>query len=178
MIQIICDKCKKVSVLKNEEKYYGKTVSFKCINPHCGQQITKHIKQPTDFEAQPVATLVIENFDGHEKASLHVRENNYTKSCKYALNNDVNIIGRKSKNSKADIQIMTTDLLVSRYHCSIIKLNGSESNKYTYLLKDENSKNGVLLNGKKLRENEELFLHHKDEIGIGNLLIEFLFNYE
>ncbi len=79
----------------------------------------------------------------------------------YALEDTTTIIGRSS-----DSNLMLFSDSVSRNHLSIIKLSDN-----TYLIKDNNSTNGVYVNGIKI---QEVTLRDSDIIKIGDFGFKFL----
>lgn len=85
-----------------------------------------------------------------------------------------NTIGRKSENSTATLQVASPDTFLSRNHFTI-EITENKRSGYDYILKDNNSTNGVFVNNSedKVVYGEEILLAHNDSIKAGNFVFYF-----
>lgn len=153
-VKINCPGCQTTLEVKNPQGLPEKLI--KC--PKCGKSLKVVFKKPdTD--------------DGGETV-LNPSNPNLT-SCvlslggkDYALNEGVNIIGRKSASSKADIQLDTADAYMSRRHARINIRRLSDSSIRVEISNAEN-KNATYVNGHILEQEDTIVLHDNDVIRMG-----------
>lgn len=169
MLKIQCNSCNFDNQLQYSPEVVGKRIMFKCKNKQCNEFIT--IKLPKAVKVEST-TVVIENKNSY-KANAFLEWNREGELLRFPLNNGIQIIGRKSNNKYPDICLESSDNSLSRLHCII---EGVESkNDHNYILKDNKSKNGILLNGTEIYPEDELYLVHGDEIKLG--LTTLMFKY-
>lgn len=95
----------------------------------------------------------------------------------YGLSIGANHIGRKARTSKADIQIETNDMTMSREHLVITVSRKADDNLQAKVRNDKN-KNPTKFNDMKhheieLQEGDEIILHHGDHITMANTEVVF-----
>ena len=163
-MEVFCEKCGKKSELKNIEKYRGRKVKFRCINKSCNEIVEIYVKESSD---EGVTTVVTSSFQQELKGILRLLSKSENEDFTFELEAGMNLIGRQSSRSIANIQIRN-DRFVSREHCFI-----EYKNDVGYLLYDNGSKNGVQLNNKQLGVGDKVYLKNSDKIQIGNTVLEF-----
>lgn len=170
-MKIQCNKCKFEFEITIPSSVSGKKIKFKCKNKECREDIELRIPKSGSYDA---STIISKSNDKIVKsANLEVIPNELTGFQRFELLEGINTIGRKSDNRKAKIQIVSNDTDISRIHCSI-KCFKDKLGTTSFLLKDEASTNGLLLNDEKLDENQEVFLMQGDVIRMGNTSLLFI----
>ncbi len=167
-MNIQCNNCGKLVVLKNVDKYRGRTMKFKCKGEDCGAIFEHFIPEEKDSELTTVVTSqsISNNYQGNLRIT-----NREGKSKVYKLENGINLIGRKAAQSKADI-LIESDAFVSKNHCFIERVKNLE-----FVIFDNDSKNGVFLNNQKLKNTDKIYLKDKDIIRLGKTELEFFYTY-
>jgi pSer/pThr/pTyr-binding forkhead associated (FHA) protein len=167
MIKVICHKCSVSNNIKFKEEFCGKLLSVKCKNPKCEEVLQFIIPKP-----QPKTIVLDEKSDEDQFIQTFIDHEEGEKLNRFPLSDSVNIIGRKSDDSPANILIQTEDTSVSRKHCVIekIEMNG----QIHFILSDCGSKNGVFLNGEKLDKEDEIYLQSGDVIYLGLTKLNFM----
>lgn len=164
-----CKYCNHTNQLIFDKKYAGKRISIKCSN--CNEDLIIKFKDSKNDSVEE--TIISQSMHRNIKgAKLVVKENQYNEKQEYIISLGRNLIGRKSNNSKANIQVYTSDSNMSRLHCSIDQKNDS-SGHLIFILKDENSLNGTVLNETTLDKTNELYLVNKDVIRLGETELIF-----
>ena len=88
-------------------------------------------------------------------------------STEYPIPTGESILGRKFKESAANIQIQELNMEgVSRYHCNIYNNDGIIE------VKDAGSKNGTCINEIKIEPHRSYELANKDILTLGNCTLE------
>lgn len=167
MKKIFCTKCdaaivlgrdKMASAIQNDD---GKLC---VICPSCGRQLNLRLKtnsstKSTERKDKPLASItIIENIFGYKQNFL--------------LYEGANCIGRRNKDTKTDIAIITADPSMDRHHCMIIcKTNSKGVTKY--YLQDNDSMTGTFLLGREIPLREKAILHSGDIITLGATTIIF-----
>ena len=174
MAKIECKKCGRVAKVKVTEAIRGKTIQYNCKNPRCNELIT--FKIPAIEGREEKHTEVMVKLQEMKSAELVIKENKYQKEHSMLLTTGLQIVGRKSNSKEVDLPIITSDTTISRQHFIVNgfvdKLGG-----LCFTIKDCESKMGTLLNGNKLKKEEELYLVNNDEISIGKSTIIFKAKY-
>jgi pSer/pThr/pTyr-binding forkhead associated (FHA) protein len=164
-MKVRCPGCK--TSLNVDDEAYEEKVLLQC--PDCLFVFLARPAEDTDEDAEAPgeATLltsdVVPDSDAREfqwnvpGASLTIIEGD-SQGIHKKLKEQKLVIGRKG----ADLALM--DQAVSRRHCEIEKRGDA------WFVKDLASKNGTLVNGKKVKDQR---LHHLDEIKVGNARLLF-----
>lgn len=170
-LTLTCNACKQASQYAISDELKGSTLTFKC--KHCQKKLKYFFPKENDNNLEnPTNTAYINEqpvVDGYlESVTKKGSERNI-----YKLLKEENIIGRESINGqRATTVIATDDLSMSRAHCIIKKQKNSRSSM-VYTIQDNNSVNGVILNGRPLAANEEVYLCHEDKIILGKTALIF-----
>lgn len=90
----------------------------------------------------------------------------------FILKHGVNTIGRHSKEPKAQITMPTQDSFMSRCHIKI-EVNKLPSGIIKHLLVDNDSVNGVFLNGKRILPGQVVVLEPEDKLRLGHTTFVF-----
>lgn len=171
MVDAICSDCSFTNKLEFKKNLIGKTVMFKCKNPSCRSSI-KFTFPPIESITKSYQTVVTDyNMTSPSRAMIKWYNLETNKELSFILNEGVNIIGRMSKSKSPNIAIPTSDMSMSRMHCVIIQ--SSYDAVTSFLLKEYNNKNQLILNGKKLHSGTELYLEVGDRITLGITQITF-----
>ena len=162
-LTVKCPKCKALSAIPVVEEEIG--TKKKTICPKCNNIFSVSI--PTSvaskFESDPTMGGVSGD---NSSLLLEVIRNNDTAYQSFELTADYYTLGRKNNSgpaSRPDIEVVTTDMRMSRKH-AVIKKKG----KAGFTLKDIGSKNGIELNGEKIAPDEEIYLSDGDVFRLGN----------
>jgi len=164
-----CPKCGKKKAIKLTEELRGKRIGFTCTNNGCGEKIKVLIPKAKESH-QDRKTVIYTTKRNQNSGSLLLLDDTGHPVGKYSLNVGINIIGRKSTNSRADIALETNDLYISRMHCVITVIE--QETGILFLLKDYGSKNHILVNDQLLNEKEEIYLQDGDIIQMGKTNIK------
>lgn len=90
----------------------------------------------------------------------------------YLLEEGQNIVGRKASTSKATIQIETSDLYMSRQHCSITVTTLPDGTKKV-VLSDYQNKNQTSVDGQKIETGDAIRLSDGNTITMGKTTVTF-----
>lgn len=169
-VRIRCPKCSVLLEVRNSKNEAVK--SIKC--PKCGSilqirfRVQKEEEKPipvdVDNETTSVETQLTDS--SYSKAML------IYEGLHYELNVGMNVVGRCSSNSCANVQIQCGDIYMSRSHANVnvIKTN---SGKLKCIITNGNNKNPIFINGVKLEKTDEVVLSDNDEIKMGNTMLHF-----
>lgn len=172
MIIINCPKCNKslaVPQLNNEPQR-----QFNC--PDCHKKIiVKFSKGDDGSNVVPVAeagnTVLPQDLEAMQSCSIV-----HDGTC-YGLSIGANHIGRKARTSKADIQVETNDMTMSREHIVITVSRKTDGNLQAKVRNDKN-KNATKFNDMKhpeieLQDGDEIILHNGDHISMSHTEVVF-----
>lgn len=172
MILITCPKCNKylaVPQLNNESQK-----QIDC--PDCNKKIiVKFSKGDNGSNFAPAAeagnTVLPQDLEAMQSCSIV-----HDGIC-YGLSIGANHIGRKAMSSKADIQIETNDMTMSREHIVITVSRKADGNLQAKVRNDKN-KNATKFNDMKhpeieLQQGDEIILHHGDHITMSHTDVVF-----
>lgn len=166
-IDISCNHCGNKSSITVEESQFGQVIAERCN--YCGEVISG-IRVPNEqvFKGDQISkpTYVEVNKIKQSYLKLIIEASEYNIKQVFAVKKEIVIIGRKGVTSKADIQIDTKDLSMSRQHVKIEKMKNGK-----YVIIDNSSINGTFLNGRRLVDDEEIFLENNCKINIGATVI-------
>lgn len=166
-IDISCNHCGNKSSITIEESQFGQIIAERCN--YCGEVISG-IRVPNEqvFKVDQVSKLTYVEVKEIKKRCLKliIEANEYNTKQIFIVRKESVIIGRKGVTSKADIQIDTNDLSMSRHHSKIEKKKNGK-----YVIIDNSSGNGTFLNGRRLVDDEEIFLENNCKINIGATVI-------
>lgn len=112
------------------------------------------------------SSVVLEGQVDESLPYFSVVENNFAEAQKFALPSEGTcIVGRRNKDSAADIQIYTSDPSLDRQHF-ILGVSGKGNNKYHYV-QDYDSNTGTFVNNQLLRKSERKRLVNGDVLSVG-----------
>lgn len=169
-ITVKCPKCSSpvaVPICKEDVGTQKNTVCPKCrgkfrvVIP--SYVASKFVSEPTMGGNEDDISLVLETV-----------KNPNTDCQTFELTSEYYTIGRKNSSgptSRPDVEVMTTDMKMSRKHAAIKK-----KGKTGFTLADLGSKNGVVYNGSKLEEGEEVYLSDGDTFRLGETTFKVSFS--
>lgn len=161
-LTIKCPKCASLSALPIVEEEVGTKKRGVC--PKCGNIFS--LSLPTSLASKFVSNPTMIGSSGDNRSLLlEVMTNNETSFQSFELTADYYTIGRKNNSgpaSRPDIEIITSDMTMSRKH-AVIKKKG----KIGFTLMDLNSKNGIKINGEQISADEEIYLTDGDVFLLG-----------
>lgn len=158
-VRIKCPGCQTVLEVKNSQGLPAK--QFNC--PRCGKNLKVLFKADVT--------------DNNEKTQLKLTHSSHTLCLLslagriYELNDGMNIVGRRSASSTADVQLDTTDGYMSRRHVKINVTKITDSSIRADISNAEN-KNATYVNGHLLSAEDVIVLHDGDMIRMGNTEIQ------
>ena len=166
-IYATCPQCATKFPVSITEDDLGKKKSVVCPNPICKKKLAVPIsmKFASKFESDPTMGGV----ERELSVLLETGPNDMTIYQSFELTSDYYTIGRKNSGGpefRPDVEVVTSDKRMSRIHAAIQK-----KGKTGFTIKDIGSKNGVILNGKKLEVGEiveEDYLSDGDVIQLGD----------
>lgn len=183
ILKIQCPKCGVIISLRNVPNLLTK--SLECPRCHCVNKIVDYYLPQS--EQKEVRDEGATRYAGHlnpqnnnrnlQNGLPEVKEKLGTlldKSTgeKYQLLNGRNVIGRKSNTSSSNVQILTSDLHVSRQHFYIdVDKNGAG---YYYVISNANKRNKTKVNEQILDNGDQIQLTKGDVIQIGSVKLEFV----
>ena len=154
MKKIFCPKCDEAIVLsaqklKELKESDGERMAIVC--PSCTHQLRIRLKGSGHI-------VVLENVFGYKQY--------------FPLKKGLNHIGRRNKDTKTDIPIITGDPSMDRHHC-IIKVGQTKKGKTVWSLSDYDSRVGTFVAGDLLGPKEQYNLHDGDVFTLGATSIIF-----
>jgi hypothetical protein len=174
-MKITCSKCGRINAIKNPEAFRGmKNVVFVCKNKDCKSKIK--FKLPNEDEKEEKnesSTIVVPNNAKVKSAQLTYKSTDGELIIS-AIGLGVNHIGRQANGFNQEIAIKTDDRHMSRVHAVII--GKVQEGNFLSILKDYNSKNKILLNGRIILENEEVYLMEGDKLILGSTQLQYEVN--
>lgn len=161
MKKIFCPKCDgeiTLSAAKLDELKAQSEERMPIVCPHCTHQlyIRRRASSARSAEANE-ATLY-----GH----ITVVENVFGYQQKFALRKGLNHIGRRNKDTKTDIPVITGDPSMDRHH-AIIKVSAGKQGRVRYALSDDDSRVGTFVFGSLLAPKEWYDLSDGDIFTLG-----------
>ena len=109
----------------------------------------------------------------YKKGSLYMEKDDYNyESCELALNDKLMVVGRHSMKKNVDVSIPTEDNRLSRLHFVIRKYE-DEEDRFRFSIAPRPNTNGTIVNGKKLQDDQEIFLSDGNVIQAGNTVLIF-----
>lgn len=165
---ITCPFCKNQIHLKAAEKYDGKKVRFRCKNEDCAKINIHKVELFSDSQ-----TRIVHDEDIGTKAKLTIAKSKYNKAASIVLTLGEQIVGRKSSNKQIDFGIISSDVHLSRKHCLITGYQSKKGGALLFTIQDYQSKNGVIVNNKKLEEDSIFYLSNGDSIQLGSTIMTF-----
>lgn len=170
-MNVQCPKCKRVYKLKDPKKYSGK-VKFTCPNTACGHLIVTDLSEMKRQVSTGLHTIVTGDvYTKMTRAYLSEIDANDRVKKTFFLIIGKNNLGRKPSGEGNDI-VMIDDPMISRQHCVIEVI--LEDNIKRYVIYDDNSTNGVEVNGRKLSKYDKIVLKNNDHIKLGMTLLKFV----
>lgn len=168
-IAVKCPKCSSRVALSVVEEDLGTKKQGSCSNCHQKFLVAIPTSLSSKFDSEPTSYGV----EKEERVLLleTVGDSNTSRQS-FELTADYYTIGRKNNSgpsSRPDVEVVTTDKKMSRIHAAIRKKSG-----VGFTLKDLGSKNGVVYNGNKLDEDEEVYLSDGDTFTLGDTLFKVL----
>jgi len=169
-VSLQCNTCKKTSDYSLSEDLRGHKLTVAC--QHCSQKLNYFFPNEQKVEEGPATgTTIVQQskvLDGY----LRVEDSRgFHKD--YILEKDQNIVGRFSKyNLQSSLSIDTDDKTMSRAHCTIRRIKNSRGS-LVFTVRDLDSLNGVIVNGRQLSATEEIYLCDDDRLQLGNVVLIF-----
>lgn len=161
-ITVRCPKCTSPSSISIVEDDVGTKKNAICPKCRCNYLVNIPISYASRFVSDPTH---IGEKEVEMSLILEAFSDDMTDFQSFELTSDYYTIGRKNSSGPAnrpDIEVVTADMRMSRKHAVIKK------KKVGFTLKDIGSKNGVVINGNKLDEDEEVYLNDGDMFRLGN----------
>lgn len=161
-VTVKCCRCGSPSALSIVEEDVGRKKQVVCHK--CRANFIVNI--PTSYASKFVSEPTMGGQEEDIALLLEVLENPKTEYQSFELTSDYYTIGRKNNSgpaSRPDIEVVTTDMKMSRKHAAIKK-----KGKIGFSLKDLGSKNGVVFNNNKLDADEEVYLSDGDVFQLGD----------
>lgn len=163
-IPVVCPQCSSKLPISITENDLGTKKQHTC--PKCGKKFLVPISVSFASKFESESTRI--GGDGGDEISLllEVIPNKITAFQSFELTSDYYTVGRCNNSGpehRPDVEVVTTDMKMSRKHAGI-KKKGSVG----FTIKDLGSKNGIILNGKKLEKDEEMYLSDGDTFNIGD----------
>ncbi len=151
MKRIRCPKCDAYQTLEQTRFKNGQSLVFIC--PECGKQFGIKIRKKAPEEIKKWGSItVIENVFAY-------------KQVKYLVEGE-NCIGRRSKGTKINQPIETSDMSMDRIHC-FIYVEENEEGEISHYIWDAPSLTGTFVKTELLNEGERKELHDGDVVSIG-----------
>lgn len=171
-VRIKCPKCSVLLEVRNSKNEAVK--SIKC--PKCGSVLQIRFR----VEKEEEKPIPVDAGIDEEETSLEtvLPTTHFSKAMficdglRYELNVGMNVVGRSSSQSTANVQIQCGDIYMSRSHANVNVVKTS-SGKLRCIITNGNNKNPIFINGVKLEKDDEVILSHDDEIKMGNTLMRF-----
>lgn len=161
MKKIFCPKCDEAitlspSKLQELREHEGERMAIVC--PHCTHQLYIRHKSSQSSAQTNISTQSY----GH----ITVVENVFGYQQKFPLNKGLNHIGRRNKDTKTDIPVITSDPSMDRHH-AIIKVSVTKSGNIVHSLADDDSRVGTFIAGDLLGQKEWYNLSEGDVFTLG-----------
>lgn len=171
MVDVKCIKCSFTNKLEFKERLVGKSVLFNCKNPTCKEQI-KFTFPELESNTESYQTIITDyNLTAPSAAKIKWHNKEENQQLDFKLSEGVNILGRKSSSKFPTIAIPCNDMSMSRMHCVIVQ--SSYDTATSFLLKEYDNKNKLILNGKALERGTEIYLEEGDKVTLGSTQIIF-----
>lgn len=161
-ITVRCPKCTSPSSFPIVEEDVGTKKNAICPKCRCNYLVNIPISYASRFVSEPTS---IREKEAEMSLILEAISDDMTDYQTFELTSDYYTIGRKNSSGPAnrpDIEVVTTDMKMSRKHAVI------KRTKVGFTFRDMGSKNGVVMNGNKLDEDEEVYLNDGDMFHLGN----------
>lgn len=157
--RVRCPKCKSVLEVRNSLREDVKVI----VCPQCRARLKVVFHQPDTNRGQTILPLQMLSkgvptlcFDDHD----------------YKLHDGLNTIGRQATTSDADIQIETSDMLMSRQH-AIIEYRHLEGGFFQCVIGNDKNKNVTMVNNHPLTDGDRILLYDGDTVQLGNTKMTF-----
>ncbi|MBO4645562.1 MAG: FHA domain-containing protein [Bacteroidales bacterium] len=137
--------------------------------PASGSDSAETIVPGTPPAQNKGSETVIVTPSSHKELRLEVQPNADTPAQTLLVQLDRSIVGRKSASHLADVEINTTDAYMSRPHCIITRKSAD-----MFTIKRHEDKNGTMLNGKPLKEGQEVYLENGSVITMGHTQVKVI----
>ena len=157
--RVRCPKCKTVLEVKNSLHEDVKAI----VCPKCQARLKVVFHRPDTIfgrtilpqQMLPKGTPVL-CYNGHD----------------YAFRDGLNTVGRKASSSEADIQVETSDMLMSRYH-ALIEYRRIEGGFFQCIVSNDKNKNVTMVNSHPLADGDKILLNDGDTLQLGNTKLTF-----
>lgn len=167
MKKIFCPKCDgeiALSVAKLQTMKAEREERIPIVCTHCTHQLYIRRKLSTTKVSEKTTTATY----GH----ITIVENAFGYQQKFVLRKGLNHIGRRNKDTKTDIPIITSDPSMDRHH-AIIKVSISNEGDVRYALADDDSRVGTFVFGTLLAAKEWYNLSDGDIFTLGATTLIF-----
>jgi predicted Zn finger-like uncharacterized protein len=158
---LICPGCKAKLSYQDGKPFPASIVTC----PRCKTEIRI---RPDSYTSEPTEVKPTGGFKSI--GILVVEKTQLTRAQEITLSEGKNILGRQSTSVDVNCPIDTDDMSMGRAHAMIL-VKKNRKGGYDHELSDNQSKNGVRLNGKKLESDDILLLKLNDEIVLGQTKI-------
>ena len=162
-ISVTCPQCGTKLAVPITEEDLGTKKPGACPKCHKKFLIPISASLASKFESDPTC---VGDGDGEIALVIETVPNGFTAYQSFELTSDYYTLGRQNSSGpeyRPDVEVITTDKKISRKHAAIRKRG-----KTGFVIKDLGSKNGVILNGNKLEDDEEVYLSDGDQFRLGD----------
>lgn len=160
-ITVKCPKCSAPTAVPIKSEDVGTEKNSVC--PKCRSKFRVAI--PSHFASKFVSEPTMGGNEEDISLIVEVVKNSNTDCQTFELTSDYYTVGRMNNGcpaSRPDVAVVTTDMKMSRKHAAIKKRG-----KSGFTLADIGSKNGIVYNGSRLDEGEEVYLSDGDTFCLG-----------
>lgn len=167
MIEVHCPFCERIHTKEQyKEEREGSGMSITCNACYKTFYVYRSkLDLPTDRVKRAASIVLSEELDT-TMPHFTIVENIFAYEQKYALPEKGEIVvGRKNKDSNADLQIYTSDPSMDRLHFVLGKTGRGE--KAYYYVRDNESRTGTFVNNALLQKGEKYRLKDGDVLSVG-----------
>ncbi len=173
-LRLKCHVCSAVLVVRNMPKIETKSIACpicKTTSKYEEYEICSN-ETPKDDDGPRTQLAPITDYTAKKCIAIGKLQHIDSEAL-YPLNLGINIIGRKSATSSADVQIETDDKTVSRLHIAI-EVVELQSGGHKHYLSNANNKNTTMVNDHKVENDDKLILNSGDIIKMANVSFRFI----
>lgn len=163
-ISVTCPRCATKLAVPVTEADIGTKKQGAC--PKCKAKFLIPIPAELAPKFESDSTKIGDDYEADNSLVLETVGSSLTAYQSFELTADYYTIGRQNSGgpeNRPDVGVVTIDMKMSRKHAAIRK-----KGKTGFTLRDLESTNGVILNGEKLKPNQEVYLSDGDTIRLGD----------